>query len=357
MRETKEQEKFSALFDAIPDAAVFLDLDFSVVEANRRFGMLFGYSIDEVKGKVVTDLIVPDVSEEDSKVIRQKILLGPVETVATRKRKDGSEVVLLLSGGPVVVNGRVVGSIMVYRDISDVVTVEAALNGSLARAELLNESLSIVGGFLRHDVRNKLVAINANVYLLRKKAGDVSAVLKCADSIKQISGSIAEILDISRTIELWGNETLRFVDVGEVFEVAVSSFSELGDVRVINKCIGVVVLADSILSVVFRNLIENSIKYAGKLGQIRLYSLKNSDGSLCIFYEDDGVGIDAAIKKHLFQKGVGKGTGLGLYLIKKTVDLHGWNIEEIGSAGGGVKFVITVPKLAADLKNHRSFKR
>jgi PAS domain S-box-containing protein len=342
----ESQQKFSALFAANPEAAVFLDTDFRVIEANPRFSTLFGYSFDEIKGKVITDIIVPDDSKEESRIVREKTLSGPVEVVTRRKRKDGSLVPLFMSGGPVVVSDRVIGSVMVYKDISDIITVEEELGKALSRAELLNEKLSVVGGFVRHDVRNKLSAINGNVYLMRKRENGNVAIQNCLNQIKLSSDSIVRILDFARTFELLGNEKLVQVDVGAAVDQAVSLFADLKGVKIVNECKGFNVIADSMLTTIFHNLVDNSIKYGEKLTQIRVSDLNGADGSRGIIYEDNGVGIDAETKKRLFEKGFGKGTGLGLYLIKKAVDVYGWNIEETGLEGQGVRFMITIPKMS-----------
>jgi signal transduction histidine kinase len=249
-----------------------------------------------------------------------------------------------MSGASVFIDDKVIGSVMVYKDISDIITVQEALGKALDKAELLNEKLSIVGGFVRHDVRNKLSAINGNVYLAQKQAGDIVATQKYLGQIKLCSDNIVRILDFAKTFESLGNEKLALTDVGAAFDQAVSLFTDLRDVKIINDCQGFSVLADSIITTVFHNLIDNSMKYGEKLTRIKVYTLRNSDGSRSIIYEDDGVGIDGETKKHLFEKGFGKGTGLGLYLIKKAIDVYGWNIEEAGAKLQGVRFVMTIPK-------------
>jgi len=71
-----------------------------------------------------------------------------------------------------------------------------------------------------------------------------------------------------------------------------------------------------------------------------------------LIYKDDGVGIPDDVKKNLFQEGYGKGTGHGLYLIKKICDAYGWTIQETGEAGKGVQFTITIPKNVKEGKRH-----
>ena len=72
---------------------------------------------------------------------------------------------------------------------------------------------------------------------------------------------------------------------------------------------------------VFYNLIDDSLKYGEKLTEIKLSYRKNTDESLDLLYEDNGVGVSSETKLRLFQEGftTGSGTGYGLYLVKKVV--------------------------------------
>jgi PAS domain S-box-containing protein len=351
----ESQQKFKALFAANPEAAAFMDIDYRVVEANPQFSLLFGYSFDEIKGKVLTDLIVPEEAKEESSSFRKKVHSEPAELFAYRKRKDGSQIPLFLSGGPVFIRDHVIGAVVVYKDISDIITVQEALSKALATSELLNEKLSIVGGFVRHDVRNKLCAINGSVYLLKKNIGDNHTGQQYLDQIQRSSDNVVRILDFAKTFESLGNEKLVPLDVGSTVDQAASLFSDLRGVKIVNECTGFYVVADSMLTTIFHNLIDNSMKYGEKLTQIRVSGVDNADGSRSITYEDDGVGIDAATKGRLFEKGVGKGTGLGLYLIRKATDVYGWKISEIGVEGCGAKFVMTIPKISDNGKtNHQN---
>ncbi len=128
----ESQQKFSALFDANPEAAVFYDANFRVIEANHRFSKLFGYSLDEIKGKDIIELIVPDDAKEETKTIRERIKSGLVEIVTTRKRKDGIEIPLLLTGSQVCLGDEVIGSMFVFKDIGEIITVQEELSQALS---------------------------------------------------------------------------------------------------------------------------------------------------------------------------------------------------------------------------------
>ncbi len=92
-------------------------------------------------------------------------------------------------------------------------------------------------------------------------------------------------------------------------------------------------------------MIDNTVKYGKKTTKIEVCVQKSGDGSDSIVYRDDGVGISSEDKMRLFEKGFGKGSGYGLFLIKKTCDIYNWKINEEGQAGKGAKFVITIPTI------------
>ncbi len=341
----ESQQNFKALFSANPEAAVFLDTDSQVVEANSRFSRLFGYSFDEVKGKIITDIIVPDESKEESRIVRQKIISGPVEIVTSRRRKDGSQVPLVMSGGPVIVNGKVIGSVMVYKDISDIITVQEELSKTLDKAEMLNEKLRVVGSLTRHDVGNKLMVIKSNIYLLKKQIGYNPKLAKYIEGIDSAINQSDEMFEFSRFYEKIGAEEPSKTNVAHCFNQAATLLPSLGTIEIVNECQGLEVMADSLLKQHFYNFLDNSLKHGEKVTRIRLHYTKDG-GGVKLFYEDNGVGVSEADKPKLFHEGftTGKSTGLGLFLIKKMVEVYGWTITEEGEPGKGAKFVITIPK-------------
>ena len=128
------------------------------------------------------------------------------------------------------------------------------------------------------------------------------------------------------------------------FKEAVLLFPELRDIKILNECQGLTVLADSMLRQLFYNLIDNSLKYGEKVSQIRLRYEADKD-KLKMIYEDNGVGIPRSEKKKIFNEGYGKGTGYGLYLITRMCEVYGWTIRETGKQGKGAQFTITIPEM------------
>ena len=61
-------------------------------------------------------------------------------------------------------------------------------------------------------------------------------------------------------------------------------------------------------------------------------------------YEDDGIGIHAVDKVQIFDKGVGKNPGFGLFLSKEILSVTGLSIKECGVYGNGARFEIFIPE-------------
>jgi len=339
----ESQETLKALFSFNPEAIVFMDKDFRVTDINGSFTDLFGFTLENIKKKKIKNVIIPDGFEKESKTIEQLISKGPVTFSTKRRKRDGSIINVGLSGGPLAVNGKIVGFFMVFLDISNLILVQNVLAGALSKAELLNEKILVLGGFTRHDVRNKLGVIQGNLYLARNKCKIDPNLEKYLGNIDDSIKKICAIFDFAKTYEMIGVEELVPVNVGNIVQNALSLFSDLKGVIINNECAEVEVIADSLLTQVFYNLIDNSLKYGEKISIIRIFTEKLNEASVKLCFVDDGVGLDKSCREHLFERGFGKGTGFGLYLIRKVCEVYGWKVKENGQPGQGVRFEFTIP--------------
>jgi signal transduction histidine kinase len=234
-------------------------------------------------------------------------------------------------------DGQMQGVVEVSTDITDA-------RKASEQIAALNEKLDVLGKMTRHDIKNKLQVINNYVFIAEKNCDqNESNEWKSLQAIKLASKQIKSILDFAKDYEMLGAEKLTYFDVGDVFNEAWALVQNPKNVKIVNDCMGLTVFADSLLRELFYNLIDNSLKYGDKSTQISLRH-KSTDEQLILIYEDDGVGIPLEIKSKLFSKGFGKGTGLGLYLIKKALEVYGWQIAEVGQPGQGAMFVMTIPE-------------
>jgi signal transduction histidine kinase len=124
----------------------------------------------------------------------------------------------------------------------------------------------------------------------------------------------------------------------------VSKQAALGKVEVKNDlCVGAEVFADPLIIKVFYNLMDNAVRYGGKITTIRFSAEGRGDEKIFVC-EDDGDGVPAGEKKKIFERGFGKNTGMGLFLAREILDITGITITETGEPGKGARFEMKVPK-------------
>ena len=202
-----------------------------------------------------------------------------------------------------------------------------------------NEKLQVVGQLTRHDVRNKLATVVNNLYLAKLRLSTNNETSENLETVEKTVEQITHILNFASAYEKLGVEKLSTIDLGKCIAEAEMTLG-LDNVKLLNECPGLSVVADSLVMQLFYNLIHNSVTHGEKVTQIKIYP-KKDDGFLKIIYEDNGIGIPEDEKEKIFQKGYGKGTGYGLYLITKICENYGWTIKETGKQGA--RFEITIP--------------
>jgi signal transduction histidine kinase len=103
------------------------------------------------------------------------------------------------------------------------------------------------------------------------------------------------------------------------------------------------IFADPMLELVFANLLDNTQRHGQDVSSI-LVTVEEKPEGLAISWNDDGVGIPDEEKEKIFERGFGKNTGLGLFLVREILDITRITIRETGEPGKGVRFEMTVPK-------------
>ncbi len=343
----ESEERYRLVGDYAQDLITVTDLLGNYYYVSPSMERLLGYKPDELVGKTkVPENIHPDDLGNFRKHIQtlpsEKELL-PVEF--RFRAKNGTYKWLEAKISTVQENAKDSRFITISRDVTQRNQDREELNNALSQSKLYLEKLSVVGGFVRHDIRNKLTNITNTLYISKKNSNINPDMLTYLDRIDAATKSIVRILEFSQTYEAAGSQGLSWVKVSEALQNAQTLFAGVKDLQIEPEQVGYEVLADSALTEIFHNLIDNSIKYGEKNPiRIAMQTKVANDGNLQLIYEDNGGGIDPNIKKELFKKGTGKGTGLGLYLIWRICEVYGWTIHEDGKQGEGVRFIIEIPK-------------
>ncbi|HOL40517.1 MAG TPA: ATP-binding protein, partial [Methanospirillum sp.] len=102
--------------------------------------------------------------------------------------------------------------------------------------------------------------------------------------------------------------------------------------------------ADPLLPKVFENLLDNTLRHGIEVTTISVRYEIQPDSRLMVVWEDDGTGISDDAKTRIFERGYGKNTGLGLFLIREILSLSGITIYEAGRSGEGARFCLLIPE-------------
>ena len=342
---SKSEERYRNLADSLPEIVFETDNMGKLIYANERAFEVTKYSKEDfAKGLYVFDFILQKDKERAKENFGRVSKNIPSENNEySFVRKDGSTFSAVIISRPILVEKSSVGLRGLVIDITERKEFEKSLKENNHRIEVMNEKLRVVGNLTMHDVRNKLMGAKSNAYLLKKRLGDNPELAKYVDGIESSLAAADRLFEFSRLYERIGAEKVSNENVFECFNQAASLIPNLGTVKIVNECQGLEVVADSLLKQLFYNFMDNSLKHGEKVTKIRLSYTEGNE--LKLFYEDDGVGVSEANKSKLFNAGfsTGKGSGFGLYLAKKIMDVYGWTITEQGKPGEGVKFVMVIP--------------
>ncbi|MEN1759710.1 ATP-binding protein [Anoxynatronum sibiricum] len=138
----QQKHYLEALFKNSSDAIILFDKRHRIVEANEGFTRLFGYSLREVMGKDINDVLVDQSKLPESQGFYNDFLNGKENVVETyRIHKDGSRVEVLTRGVPIVTEAGIVGGYATYHDIGNRKRTEQQLAESEQVKRSIIESL------------------------------------------------------------------------------------------------------------------------------------------------------------------------------------------------------------------------
>ena len=226
-------------------------------------------------------------------------------------------------------------NIKLIEDIAQRHNVEA----SLAAA---NQKLSLLSQVTRHDISNRVFALLMEIDMAKAVTTDPD-LLKSFERQERTSMVIQEQVEFARNYHDIGAQAPAWFPVKPIIRNTADQIETPPTVKITVDCNGVEVFVDAMISRVFYNLIHNAIRHGEHVTQIT-FSHHISGTDLVISCEDNGIGIALQEKEHIFKRGVGKGTGYGLFLIREILDITGITIRETGEPGKGARFEIAVPK-------------
>ena len=327
----RERNRFAALFENVPDAAVFGERDddgsLRIRRVNSAFETAFGVDTEAVAGDRVTDHVTVPPGEK-----RGSFVDGESVTVAefSQETHDGVRE-FLFRGFPIdaAEGGQFYA---IYTDITDRKNRKRELE---RKTERLEEFASIVS----HDLRNPLSVASAWLELLAEGATEAQAepVEKLRDALDRMDTLIDDLLVVSR--EGWTVDDPQRLDADGLVEDA---WAAVATENATLQCelTGTVEGDRQLLSELFENLFRNAVEHGGSDVTVRVGPTEGDRG---VSVADDGPGIGPDVRDSMFEMGAsdnGGDTGLGLAIVQRVVAAHGWSVRATESGEGGARFEI-----------------
>lgn len=310
------------------------DLSLDITRWSDETFRILGFAPGEVEPKAGTleSRVHPDDRSGYSEALVQAVTTGKYPSGVFRIVRPDGTVRTVQGHGRVVFDdsGRVVRIMGSIQDVSDQKNIENTLKQA-------NRQISLLGSITRHDILNKVSVILGYLDQLGEEFSD-PALLAITERIGKAVRAVRSQIDFTRVYQKIGAFEPVWQDLGRIITPSsvpppVRFQSEVEDVRV---------FADPMLGKVFENLIDNSLRHGGTVTRIDVSYLVPGR-HLVIVLEDDGTGIPEDQKERIFERGVGRNTGLGLFLVREVLALTGITIHETGRPGSGARFEITVP--------------
>lgn len=360
----------AGLLEAAPDAMIATSPEGVILLVNRQAELLFGYHRDELVGEPV-ELLVPARYAGNHSTHRESYAHHPtmrpmgVGLELFALRKDGSEIPVEISLSPVETTDGVIYAAAI-RDASERKEAERRLQDALeaerTAAEQLrtldalkDEFLSIVS----HELRTPLTSIAGFAELILTQQLDEDTHRTLLERIRANAGEMGRMVD-----QLLAYSRLEAGRV-EVHPVEIDVASSIREV-VTNQSggltgheiqldvePGLTATADpSALERVLGNLLSNAAKFSPVHHPITVTARSAEDGQVVVSVRDRGIGIAPEEQKRVFERfyqasansRTAKGTGIGLSIAVRYIEMQGGRIWVESEVGKGSTFSFTLPR-------------
>jgi len=351
-----ERDKTNAILQSIGDGVFVVGLDLKISIFNPIAAQLSGYTIKEAIGKKydkILNFIFEKDEEANDQFIKEAITTGRIKEVANHTllvRKDGTKIPVADSAAPLKdKDGKVIGCVVVFRDVTKEREVD----------KMKTEFVSLAS----HQLRTPLSAIKWFLEMvLNGDAGKINSEQKeylqqAFDSNERMVKLVNDLLNVSR-LEM-GRLAVQPepTDLVNLCQALISELKPLFKAHNLNfkfsKPTGLklINLDPKLISQVIGNFLSNAIKYTQGGGQVEL-AISLEKEKVKVSVKDSGIGIPKIQQVKIFQKFFRadnvvsrdtEGTGLGLYVAKKVIEVSGGEIGFTSVENKGTTFWFTLP--------------
>lgn len=373
LRKEKDElsERYTSLTKYANDIILTINKDGKILEANRKAFEIYGYNHGELIGKNFLEL--SSNREFDLKKIEEARANDEgILYETTQRKKDGSNIPVEISAKHINQDGEKI-IIAIIRDFTERKKLELELIQAKERAEEMNRLKTYFLANISHELRTPMNGILGYSELLmmdlkEPKLREMASMI--FKSSKRLHDTLDSLIDLSKLESQVQKLELENIELVTVLEDIKASFEDLAKEKELaftseHKQPRVYFSTDPrIFNKIISNILSNAIKYTSK-GEIKLLT-DFRDGKIIIQISDTGIGISIDSLSKIFepfrQESEGfnrkyEGTGIGLTLTKKFVELLEGNLDIDSKVGKGTTVTITLPVREVQEKQKSKFER
>lgn len=358
-----EIRKLSKAVETTPTAVVLTDLNGKIVFVNKGLlktgsftdesqilnKTIFDFTDQQGKEKLISEVIPQILSgldwQGELNVTKYDGTVLPVKLVCSLIKDEFDSPQMLLAN---------------FFDISELKRAEIEVRNALAKEKELNEMKSRFVSLVSHEFRTPLAAILSSAEILEyyaekfppeKKALHYQKIKTSINNLLDILNEISEINRIdSGKVGLIANNIVFTDFLNDILEEINTGYPEKAAISISNKTNSLEIQADKkLLRQITINIISNAVKYTPKDKNIFINVSLDKD-YLIFEVKDEGMGIPLKEQSGIFEpftrsnkvQGI-KGSGLGLSIVKKAVELLNGSVSFVSREGHGSTFSVKIP--------------
>ncbi len=374
------EEKLAVTLNSIGDAVITTDAEGRVIRLNPVAEQLIGWLQAEATGRPVSEVfhILNQETRQPSKIpVMETLALGTIQGLANHTllvARDGKECSIADSCAPIRNrDGQVIGAVLVFRNVTEEYAVQQALRdrgieleSAKSVAEKANLAKSDFLSSMSHELRTPLNAILGFAQLLETGAPpptpaqkrNIEQILKGGWYLLELVNEILDLALIEAGRVTLSGEPVSLLEIMLECRAMIEPMAQKRGIGMtfLHFDLPYHVKADRTrLKQVMINLLVNAVKYNQSGGSVTVECAPRPPDLLRISVRDTGVGMSPEQLMQLFQpfNRMGKeatleeGTGIGLVVTKRLIELMGGSIGADSSTGEGSVFWIELRRTAA----------
>ncbi len=340
--------------------------DNPIIYCNPATQLITRYTPSEMIGKNCRILQGEDRDQKGLEKLRKAIKdQRECKVIIKNYRKDGTMFWNELSISPVYnAKDQVTHFVGFQNDITAQVEAEEALKSSRKKLETMNEELKDFAHIVSHDLKAPLRAISSLSQWIVQDYGEQldddgkKQFDLLSGRVKKMENLIDGILQYSRASN--GEDEREDVDLKLIVQEVADMLSPPKHIEVkIQDVLPTLNLAKTRIQQVFQNIMSNAIKYNDKERGLITIDCKKEENEWIFSIADNGPGIEQKHFDKVFQifqtldvKESYESTGIGLTIVKKTIELHGGKIWLESEMGKGTTFYFSIPVQSSTSNNY-----